>query len=505
MVKIRHLLSGLLVMVALGGTIANAASTDRPNILFITVDDLNNDLGTYGHPLVRSPHIDALAQAGVRFDRAYNQAPLCTPSRSSFMTGLYPDQTGIVAHGSHTRLTPHFRDHIPGVTTLPQLFRDNGYFTGRVGKIYHQGVPAQIGTPGGDDPASWDVTVNPSGIDREVEDRIKAFNETARENRNFGGTLSWLAVDSTDDEHTDGIIATETIKMMRDHHPDKTGVPFFLGVGFYRPHTPYVAPTHYFDWYPLEDIDPFIAPADDRDDIPPIAYSVRDDEKDLTLDQRREVIQAYYASISLMDAQVGRVIAALEEMGLADDTIVVFLSDHGYHLGSHDQWQKQSLFEEAARVPLIIAMPGQSANGRPAPGLVELVDIYPTLAALAGLTGPDYLQGVNLAPMLKDPDERVRDSAYSSLLSVFRGENDEFAYTKIRGHSVRTERYRYTEWADGMFGAELYDYENDPNELTNLAARAPHESVRVRLKWMLDDRVAQASKRVRSIETNPSQ
>lgn len=473
---------------------------ERPNILFITVDDLNNDLGTYGHDLVISPNIDRLAARGMRFDKAYSQSPMCTPSRSSFMTGLYPDQTGVIAHGSHTRMTPHFRDHIPGVITLPQQFRQNGYFAGRIGKIYHQGVPSQIGTAGADDPASWDETANPIGIDKIDESGINSYNKRSLERRSFGGTLSWQSVVSEDSDHTDGKVTDQALEMLQRHHPEKTGKPFFLGVGYYRPHTPYVAPARYFDMYPLDRIKPYMAPDDDRRDIPRIALHDRDGQQELTYEQRKVIIQAYYATITYMDAQLGRLLDGLEEMGLADNTIIVFVSDHGYELGQHGLWQKGSLFEGSARVPMIISYPGMETASRVGSAPVEMVDIYPTLTELAGIDSPEWLAGKSLVPILNDETATVRDSAYTVILNRFKGEQGEYAYTKIRGHSIRTDRYRYTEWGGGLHGAELYDHQKDPQELLNLADRVPLEGVRMKLKWMLDDRIAAASKRVRELE-----
>ena len=484
----------------LAGLSFASQAEDKPNILFITIDDLNNDLGAYGHNLVKSPNIDKLAAKGVRFDKAYSQAPLCTPSRSSFMTGLYPDQTGIIAHGSHTQTNPHFRTHIPGVTTLPQFFRKNGYFSGRIGKIYHQGVPNQIGTSGPDDPASWDEVVNPIGVDRLDESGIQSYNKGALERRSFGGTLSWRSVKGPDSDHTDSKIASEAIAMLKRHHPAKTGKPFFLGVGFYRPHTPYVAPEKYFDMYPLDRIKPYKMPANDRNDIPEVALHNLDGKLSLTTEQRKVIIQAYYASISFMDAQVGRVLNSLEELGLADNTIIVFVSDHGYELGQHGLWQKGSLFEGSTRIPMIIYAPNKMGNGKAASAPVEMVDIYPTLTSLTGLNGPDYLAGEDLTPMLDDTSVAVREGAYSAILNRYRGVDGRYSFTKIRGHSIRTNRYRYTEWGDGIVGVELYDHANDPEELTNLADKVPLESVRIKLKWLLVDRVKAASKRVREIE-----
>lgn len=476
------------------------SSTQAMNVLFITIDDLNNDLGTYGHSLVKSPNIDALAKKGIRFDKAYSQTPMCTPSRSSFMTGLYPDQTGIIAHGSHTQMTAHFRAHIPNVTTMPQLFKNNGYFSGRVGKIYHQGVPSQIGTAGADDAASWHKTVNPIGLDKYVEDQILAFNKKALKRQSFGGVLSFLSIGDDDNVHTDGKVATATIKMMRDNHPDKTGKPFFIGAGFYRPHTPFVAPTKYFDLYPLDQIKPYIAPKNDRKDIPKIALQDREGQLALTLNQRKQIIQGYYAAVSYVDAQVGRVLDALEQQDLSDNTIVVFVSDHGYELGQHGLWQKGSLFEGSARTPLIIYAPNAKGNGRAVTSPVELVDLYPTLAKLTGLVAPEYLAGIDLTPALNNVDFQVREGAYSAILNRSKGDINQFTFTKIRGHSIRTDRYRYTEWGEGHFGAELYDHQNDPQELKNLADKVSLESVRMKMKWLLDDAIEKAKVRIRSIE-----
>jgi arylsulfatase A-like enzyme len=227
-------------------------------------DDCNCDLGCYGHELVKTPNIDRLAQMGTRFEKAYCQYPVCNPSRASMMTGLFPDQTGVISN------VINFRDQLPEVITLPQMFRSEGYWVGRVGKIYHYGVPNDIGTDGMDDPISWDHVVNPRGIDREIHDQIHSLQKGK-----FGGTLSWLNLESKPEEHTDGIAATEAIKLLEERHPDKTGQPFFLAVGFYRPHTPYVAPSEFFDLYPTQDIKPEIENEDDRDDIPIAALADR--------------------------------------------------------------------------------------------------------------------------------------------------------------------------------------------------------------------------------------
>jgi len=454
----------------------------RPNVLFIASDDLNTDLGCYRHPLVLSPNIDRLADRGVRFEHAYCQYPVCNPSRSSFMTSLYPDQTGILSNRGH------IRDKNPDVVTLPQMFMRHGYFAARVGKIYHYGVPDQIGTDGEDDPASWQQVVNPRGIDREVHDRIHSLIPGS-----FGGTLSWLKLDSTDGQHTDGIGASEAIKLLDQHHPKKTGKPFFLAVGFYRPHTPYVAPSHYFDLYPREKIQPVMEKEGDRDDIPLAALHDRKFQRELTVEQRKEIIQAYYASVTLMDAQVGRLLDALDRLDLRDSTIIVFISDHGYHLGAHGLWQKSDLFEGSTHVPMIIADPRLKTAGRNSRSLVELVDLYPTLAELCGLKAPAHVQGRSLVPVLNDPTRSVRDESLS--VTVSRGyqmHRELPRKTRIMGYTIRTARYRYTEWGQGRFGVELYDYQNDPDEYTNLAMSAESDPLIRRLRQRLRQRVQAA-------------
>jgi iduronate 2-sulfatase len=446
----------------------------KPNILFIVSDDLNNDLGCYGHPLVKSPHIDALAKKGIRFDRAYCQYPVCNPSRASFMTSLYPTQTGVLNNAVN------FRKNHPDVVTLAQLFMRAGYFSARVGKIYHYGVPLQIGTNGLDDAKSWNKVVNPIGIDRTELDKVHTLQKGQ-----YGGTLSWLKIDSKDTDHTDGKAANEAIKLLEVLHPKKTNQPFFLAVGFYRPHTPFVAPSKYFDMYPLDKIHPVLEKPGDRDDIPPAALADRPKQRELTIEQRKEIIQAYYASISYMDAQVGRIMEALDKLGLRDNTIVVFVSDHGYHLGAHGLWQKGDLFESSCRVPLIICEPANPNNGKSTNAITEMLDIYPTLAELAGLGRPDHVKGDSLVPVLRDPSHKGKASALTVANSRGKGE-------KTLGYSIRTERYRYTEWGkDGKLGVELYDYQNDPEEYTNLAVIPQHaETVR-----MMKGLLAEAKKR----------
>lgn len=413
------------------------------NVLFIAADDLNNDLGCYGNTFVKSPNIDRLAKRGVLFEKAYTQFPLCSPSRSSLLTGQRPDVTGIY------ELQTHFRKNLPEIVTLPQLFKNNDYYSARVGKIYHYGVPGQIGTDGLDDPISWDYKVNPKGRDKAEEGNV--INLTP--NRPLGSALAYLATGGTDDEQTDGLSANEAIKILEE----KKDKPFFLAVGFFRPHSPYVAPKKYFDQYDLDKIPLPKEIANDLDDVPEAALFTKPAHWGLKESERRQAQRAYYATISFMDAQVGKLLDALDRLKLSDNTIIVFWSDHGYNVGQHGQWMKQSLFENSAHVPLIISVPGGN-KGKISPRTVELLDIYPTLAELCGLDPKQNLQGKSLTALLKNPSAKWDRAAYTQVKR-----------DKIMGRSVRTERYRYTEWDEGKAGVELYDHLKDPDEFYNLA------------------------------------
>lgn len=446
-----------LMLAAILFLAAGVPAAERPNVLFIVSDDLNTDLGCYGAK-VHSPGIDGLAKRGVRFERAYCQYPLCNPSRASFMTGLRPDRTRVFDNAKEVR------KQVPGLITMPQAFRNAGYRAVRIGKLYHYGVPKDIGTNGLDDAESWDAVINPKGKDKEVEARIHTLTPGQ-----FGGTLSWLAVEGRDEEFTDGIAADAAIAQLKE----LKGRPFFLAIGFYRPHTPYVAPMHWFSRYPQEGMvlhEPRL-PKDNPPTIPKAALgSFKKEQEPMTDDQRRAAIQAYYASISHMDAQVGRVLQALDALDLSKDTIVVFTSDHGYLLGQHGLWQKQSVFEPSARVPLVIAGPGVSEAGKTCGRPTELVDLFPTLAGLCNVPAPAELSGISLAPQLKDVTAPGRDAAFT----MVRG-----------GRSIRTERWRYSEWNEGKDGVELYDHDNDPGELKNLAADPAHAATVAELQAML--------------------
>ena len=422
----------------------------RPNVLFIATDDMNNSLGCYGHPVVKSPNLDRLAARGIRFDRAYTQFALCSPSRSSLMTGLGPDTTKIY------NLQKHFREVIPNVVTLSQCFKNNGYFAARVGKIYHYGNPGDIGTDGLDDAPSWNHKVNPKGIDKAEEPRIT--NHTP-ERKGLGSQIGFYASPAPDEQHTDGLVAAEIIKLL-EQNKDK---PFFLAAGFYRPHCPYIAPKKYFDLYPPEKLEPIPFTEGENKIAPPWAYWTDPPNWNMSRRQMQEALQAYYASISFVDANVGKLLDALDRLNLTDNTIIVFWSDHGYGTGEHGQWMKQTVFDAATRLPLIIATPSPKTKGKGCPRTVELLDLYPTLADLCGLSNvPQNLHGTSLRPLLDNPNAKWDRPAISQ---VARGQ-------KVMGYSIRTERYRYTEWNDGKEGDELYDYQADPKELKNLAQNA---------------------------------
>jgi len=456
---LRDILSTVALLVAASGAVA----AEKMNVLFIAVDDMNNDLACYGHPTVRTPNLDKLATKGVRFDRAYCQFPLCSPSRVSIMTGLRPEATRVFD------LTTDFRKSaLPNVITLPQTFRKAGYHAARVGKIYHYGNPGQIGTNGLDDPDSWDQRINPIGRDK--KDEGKLVNHTPK--RGLGSSLSYLAAEGADEEQTDGLVATETIKLLEANR-DK---PFFLACGFYRPHCPYIAPKKYFDLYPLEKVKLPEEPSDGRKGIPaPALASVTPYPLfGVSEAKAREALRAYHATISFVDAQVGRLLDALEKLQLAEKTVVVFWSDHGYLVGQHGLWMKQSLFEESARVPLLILDPRAKGNGKACGRTVELLDLYPTLADLCGVKPPAGLPGASLRTLLDDPTAKWDRPAFTQ---VWRG--------GFPGHSVRTERWRCTEWDGGKRGVELYDHDADPHEWKNLAEDPAHAETMKRMRALI--------------------
>ena len=463
-----HPLSLIPLLIALStltlSFIPEAHASNRMNVLFISVDDMNCDLGAYGHPIVKTPNLDRLCRMGVRFDSAYCQQPLCGPSRASLMTGLRPDTLDM-----HT-LDHELRKKNPDVVTLGQLFRQNGYFSARSGKIYHYGNPKMIGTDGNDDPMTWDEKHNPIGIDRSQQEKITRYGAGQEKNTNLGISMAWWDPVSSDSEHTDGMVASRVIDWIHE----KKNEPFFLAAGFFNPHCPYVAPKKYFDLYSMDQIkiQDLESARQDLLDVPNMAVQ-RDTKnwpfyfKDVTIDEARKCKHAYYATISFVDAQVGRLLDTLEENQLLQKTIIVFWSDHGYFLGEKGLWYKRKAFERSARMPLIIAAPGFSQNAS-SKKPVELLDIYPTLADLCGLDAPADLEGKSLRPLLADPESpHWKKPAVTQI----------WHSKKAWGYSIRTEKFRYTEWLEGKAGRELYNHLTDSQEIHNLADNPAYSKV----------------------------
>jgi uncharacterized sulfatase len=361
-------------------------------------------------------------------------------------------------------LETHFRNTIPGVVTLPQLFKNNGYYTARVGKIYHMGYSAEkAGTNWLDDSLSWVQRINPVGRDFKEKHLVKNLVTTMA----FG----YQAAEGNDEEQTDGMVATEGIKLLEQHKDD----PFFLALGFFRPHTPHTAPKKYFNMYSTDKIHIPGNLDEDLKDIPKMALW-KPSTSEMEESELKELVRGYYASITFMDAQLGRVLDKLEELDLVRNTIIVISGDHGFSMGQHGQWAKMTLFESAVKSPLLISVPGLQQN-KECSRIVELLDIYPTLAELCGLQPKQPLSGISLKPLLLNSSKEWRRPAYSQI--TFENRN---------GRSVRDERFRYTEWFAGSKGIELYDYKNDPDELTNLADKKEYAEVANKLARLLHNK-----------------
>ena len=443
----------------------------RPNVLFIIADDLTaTALSCYGNDVCRTPNIDRLAASGVRFTRAYCNATYCGPSRASFLSGYYPHATGVLGYTSP-------RPAIGERATWPQHFKNAGYYTARVSKIYHMGVPGGIeeGSDGADDPASWTERFNSPG----PEWKAPGTGETLEGNPDGkkpvvgGNTFVVVEADGDDLVHSDGKTAARAVQLLEQHADE----PFFLAVGFVRPHVPFVAPRNYFE--PFLPYDKLPLPPkipDDWDDIPKAGINYKT-SVNMKMDVRRQkkAIGGYYAAVAYLDAQVGKVLAALERSGQADNTIVIFTSDHGYHLGEHDFWAKVSLRDESAGVPLIVRVPGK----RPAVcrSLVELIDLYPTVARLCGLEVPARLQGKDISAMFDDPRRQVRDTAFCVAPSS-------------RGFLLRDDKWAYLQYAeDASRGVELFDVAADPRQNTNLADKPEQAGVVAAFKAKLADKL----------------
>ncbi len=455
--------TSLLVLVFLALALPlDAADTAAPrlNVLQIVADDLNIDLGCYGHGIVKSPNIDRLAARGVRFDRAYCNYPVCNPSRTSFLSGKRPDTTGIVDNVTPTRT------YLKEALMLPQLFRQQGWRTEKFGKIFHTGDAFE-------DPASWDHDL------RETKESKQPPPEQVLRKIKGGGVV----LEAADADTWDGKVARRAVEHLEA--AARAARPFYIAVGFRRPHTPYIAPKKYHDLYPPAQMTWHPEPAGHLAGIPPIALTYPPGAPALPEARRAEVMSAYFASISFMDAQVGVLLDALDRLQLWDSTVVVFQSDHGYHLGEHGGLHhKMTLFEEGTQVPLVVAAPG--VKPAVSPRLVELVDLYPTLADLCGLKPPGDLEGLSFRPLLDDPNRPWKTAAFAVVGRRERpenGGNGEKLDIHYLGRTVRTERWRYTEWPDGT--AELYDQVADPRDYVNFAGSAQHASTRAELKALL--------------------
>ena len=453
--KLLHLLAWVTILCG-----SAHAANRKPNVLFIMADDLRDYGGAFMRSVVKTPNLDRLAARGVRFERAYAQYPVCNPSRVSMLTGLRCEQTGIVDN------TTLFRSRLPDIVTLPQLFRQNGWVAGSYGKIYHVGeVAGDVRAGWTDEGKSWDEAkmFNPTALGKKGDKRELA-----------PGKLRWCtvgAMDGTDDDQPDGQNAVAAIAAIEKQ--TAAGKPWFIGAGFHKPHDPFLAPRKYFDLYPTNSLQLHRDPADITA-APLMAIPKGLDQvfAGFTDTDRRDFLRAYLAGVSFMDAQVGRLLDTLDRLKLWENTVVIFLGDHGYHTGERQWWNKNTLFDRSCRAPLFIAAPGLR-GGKVYRSPVEFVDIYPTIAELCGLTAPHKLAGKSLRPVLEDVTRPHKEAAFTL---VTRG-------PQRFGQSVCTSRWRFTQWSDGS--SELYDHEADAEEMHDLSRETKYAPVVTEMKKRL--------------------
>ena len=450
---------------------AKMVSGKRRNVLFLAVDDLKPELRCYGASQIISPNLDRLAASGTMFTRTYCQQAVCSPSRTSLLTGLRPDSTGVY------NLTTHFRENVPDVVALPQQFARNGYTTMSMGKVYHGGL---------DDKLSWTVRTPKIGGKGYVSPAVLAYQAKRRQeglNKGLRGVALYNYIagppvekaDVADNVYRDGALADAAVTALKTLAEGDR--PFFLAVGFYKPHLPFNSPQRYWDMYEREKISLASNPQAPQG-VPSIAmhtfgelraYQGVPKQGKLPEALARELVHGYYACVSFVDAQIGRVLDELERLGLKEDTVVIVWGDHGWHLGDHGLWCKHTNFESATRVPMIVRVPGAPSAGQACHALTEFVDIYPSLCELAGLPVPPHVEGSSFAPLIEDPQRAWKRAAFS-----------QYPRGSVMGYSMRTDRYRYTEWirkGGSLEAVELYDHQNDPQENTNLGAHAQHEAL----------------------------
>jgi len=468
-----------LASLSIGYLLTSGIAGEKPNVLLIVADDLRPEPGCYGG-LGETPQLDALAESGMRFDRAYCQKAVCWPSRNSFFSGLMPANLG---KANHERT---FRASHPEIDSLPQWFKKHGWYTASFGKILHNGQ---------DDPESWSqphFDSPPLHYARpENADKHPIINRHAPENK---ANPLFESADVADDAYEDGLIAEAAVSELERRA--ESDDPFFLMVGFHKPHSPFNAPKKYWDLYDREAVPLSLSPK------PPLhaplkfvfhesnylrSFADFPDSGPIPETTSREAIHAYLACVSYVDALTGQLLAALEATGKTDETIVIFTSDHGYQLGDHGLWSKHTTFELATRIPLIFSGPGVDQNAE-TDALVELVDLFPTLCDLADLDKPPHLEGRSFSNVLVDPEADVRESAYS-----------EFSRGGATGRSIRTNNRRYTEWrdttSDELRARELYLHDRDPIESENVAARADLKDEIENLAKMLRARADQPDRR----------
>jgi arylsulfatase A-like enzyme len=449
-----------LLAAALSPLARSLAAPTKPNVLFFAIDDLRPELGCYGHKTIKSPNIDRLAARGMTFERAYCQQAVCSPSRSSLLTGARPDTTKV------WDLVTHFRDALPNIPTLPEHFKNNGYFVQGMGKIYHGGY---------DDPRSWSAPwQTPQAIDYALDESKGAGGKQKKQG---GRGAPFEEADVADNTYKDGKTADLAVATLRE--VSRKTEPFFLAVGFSKPHLPFVAPKKYWDLYDPARIElaPNPQPPKDAPEFALTSFGELRNYKGMPAEGpipdtvARRLKHGYYAAASYTDAQIGKVLDELDRLKLASNTIIVLWGDHGWKLGEHGSWCKHSNVEDDTNAPLLLSAPGMKAKGAKTRALVEFVDIYPTLADLAGLPLPAHLEGSSMKPLLDNPHRKWKSAAFS-----------QYPRGQRMGYSMRTERYRFTVWVDRknhsqVEATELYDHQTDPQENVNVAGRAENAAL----------------------------